>query len=39
MHAKEPSYKFGGRVMVYMPTDMAGKDRNWQDLTMDPTTL
>ena len=27
MHAKEPSYKIGERVMVYMPTDVVGKDR------------
>ena len=27
MHVKEPSYKVRERVMVYMPTDVAGKDR------------
>ena len=27
VHAKEPSYKVGERVMVYMPTDVTGKDR------------
>ena len=27
MHTKEPSYKVGERVMVYMPTDVAGKER------------
>ena len=27
MHAKEPAYKVGERVMVYMPTDVTGKER------------
>ena len=27
VHAKEPSYKVGERIMVYMPTDVTGKDR------------